>query len=136
MKKHFLIGMVVSGILLTGYNLFACPSGKSCPAGKDCVADSSLCVADSSSTSSSSSEPTTAKDQLGLTLILGTGLSDVIYPSIFLDRTSVETGGTAPSESPYAVWSTYNFNSLDAQNAPTPSLEGGIWGLGEGVTVH
>lgn len=133
MMRMVIISLAV--ILFYSPEIFACPSGQSCPAGKDCVADSSLCVADSSSTSGSSTEPTTTKDQLGLTFTPVTGPSGLVYYT-FVDRASAETEGTAPSESPYAVWSTYNFSSSDAQNASAPPLEGGIWGLPSDVTVH
>ena len=64
-------GMILVMLLFYSSSIFACPSGQTCPAGKDCISDSSQCVTDSSSSSTtssgSSSEPTTAKDQLGLT---------------------------------------------------------------------
>ena len=66
-----ILGIILAILLFYSSPIFACPSGQTCPAGKDCISDSSQCVTDSSSSSTtssgSSSEPTTAKDELGLT---------------------------------------------------------------------
>lgn len=68
---------VAGCLLIVGGDLWACPAGYTCPAGADCISDSSLCVVDSSSSSSSSgsgtsTEPTTVKEQIGLTFDPGT----------------------------------------------------------------
>ena len=91
-QRSNLIGFLLGLFLLISPNLFACPSGQSCPAGMDCVSSPSLCVADTSSSSttssSSSSEPTTAKDQLGLTF---NTTNDGINAPTFLQGSSCTT---------------------------------------------
>lgn len=149
MKKHFLVGVVTSGVLLAGYNLFACPSGQSCPAGKDCVADSSLCVADSSSSttgSGSSTEPTVIKDQFMLTfdpnMAVGTlspGGSCTVNCTFQPSTVGIKAGTSTVSGTP-GVTATFSLAentsgaslsvggtctlcvTFDPQNAPTPSL--------------
>lgn len=141
--KSFCMSALVIGLSLATSDLFACPSGQTCPAGKDCVANSSLCVASGSSGSTSggtSSAPTTVKGQLGLTLESPDSFvrvfnsdSEMISFTFYSPASSLSPvieGEKVTTERVDALI------PLDAQNAPTPSPEGGIWGLPSDVIVH
>lgn len=67
MQKKLFWFFFVAGVLCLAKQVLACPSGLVCPAGKVCV-EASDCVSSSSGSTATSSEPTTTKDQLGLTL--------------------------------------------------------------------
>jgi len=126
-------GLIFLLMVFYAPSLFACPAGQTCPSGKDCISDPTQCVVDTSSsgtttTSSTSGEPTTTKEQMGLTYNVDEqGFISVINAQAaastvtvtFFDESSLR------NDVPPITFPTSWDWQLDSRNASVPPLAGG-----------